>query len=85
MSRLNSSENQRQRLLAALRENGSITTIDARRNLDVMMPAARVHELRHKLNFNIQTVFVSQNTDFGKTHKVAMYVLFPGKFNEQST
>ena len=43
----NSSEAQRARLLEHLKQFGSATTIELRRDLDVMMPAARAHELRH--------------------------------------
>ncbi|WP_250865605.1 helix-turn-helix domain-containing protein [Caballeronia sp. INSB1] len=40
----NTAEGQRQRLLDALKK-GPVTTIEARRDLDIMMPAARVFEL----------------------------------------
>lgn len=71
----NSSEAQRARLLAHLIQHGSATTIEIRRDLDVLMPAARVHELRHKFGCNITMVRVYQKTDFGKTHRVARYFL----------
>ena len=49
---------QRQRLLKALREAGSkgINTFQARHELNIMMPASRIHELRHSQGLNIQTV-----------------------------
>ncbi len=68
---------QRKRLIDALR-CGPVTTIEARRNLDILMPAARVHELKHRHGFDIQTVRVRQETDCGKLHSVAKYVLLLG-------
>ncbi len=67
---------QRKRLIDAL-HCGPITTIEARRNLDILMPAARVHELKHRHGFVIQTIRVRQETDCGKLHSVAKYVLLP--------
>ncbi|NTV69877.1 MAG: hypothetical protein HGA71_07000 [Azonexaceae bacterium] len=72
-----SAEAQRKRLIDALR-CGPITTIEARRNLDILMPAARVHELKHRHGFDIQTIRVRQETDCGKLHSVAKYVLVVG-------
>lgn len=74
----NSSEAQRARLLTHLKEFGSATTIELRRDLDVMMPAARVHELRHRFGLNITMVRVYQPTDCGKVHRVARYFLHEG-------
>ena len=72
-----SAEAQRKRLIDAL-HCGPITTIEARRNLDILMPAARIHELKHLHGFDIQTVRVRQETDSGKLHSIAKYVLMPG-------
>ncbi|MGE5470291.1 MAG: helix-turn-helix domain-containing protein [Bacteroidota bacterium] len=68
---------QRARLLDALRCS-PVTTIEARRNLDILMPAACVHELKHKHGHNIQTIRIRQQTDSGKLHSVAQYVLMVG-------
>lgn len=68
---------QRKRLIDALR-CGPVTTIEARRNLDILMPAARIHELKHLHGFDIQTVRVHQETDSGRLHSIARYVLRPG-------
>jgi len=71
----NSAKSQCDRLLAALTK-GSVSTIEARRDLDVMMPAARVHTLRHKLGKNIITTWVDELTgNGGVLHRVARYVL----------
>lgn len=72
----NSSQAQRKRLLVALRQ-GMVSTITARRELDILMPAARVHELRHRFGHQIDMVWVQQQTDCGRVHRVALYVLLP--------
>jgi hypothetical protein len=69
-----SAEAQRKRLIDAL-HCGPITTIEARRNLDILMPAARIHELKHKHGYDIQTFRIRQETDSGKLHSIAKYVL----------
>lgn len=70
----NSASNQRERLLSYLREHGSITTIAARRDLDILMPAARFLELR-RFSHRIDTVWVDRATEAGRVHRVAKYVL----------
>lgn len=68
---------QRNRLISALRV-GPVTTIEARRELDILMPAARVHELRHRYGFDIQMTRIRQSTECGTFHSVAQYVLVSG-------
>ena len=46
------------------------------------MPAARVHELRHREGLDIQTLRRDEETDNGKKHNVAVYVLQTGGRNE---
>ena len=75
-----SAEAQRKRLIDALR-CGPITTIEARRNLDILMPAARIHELKHEHGYDIQTFRIRQETDSGKLHSIAKYVLMVGGGN----
>lgn len=65
---------QRNRLLDALRCD-SISTLEARLNLDILHPAMRVRELRLD-GYDIRTVRVSADTGFGVKHSVARYVLF---------
>lgn len=72
----NSTEAQRQRLLAALRRR-PVTTIEARRDLDIMAPAPRIFELRQR-GFQIVTIWAHQATDCGREHRVALYVLIKG-------
>lgn len=71
----NSAQDQRKRLLDYLISRGSIDTITARRELDILCPAARVLELRHRFGHSIDTVRTKQPTDCGKLHTVALYVL----------
>lgn len=71
----NSAHDQRKRLIDWLMIHGSIDTITARRELDILMPGARIHELRHRFGHRIDTVRTKLPTDCGKPHNVAMYVL----------
>ena len=72
---------QRARVEAALRAAPSgVNTIQLRRDFDVLMPAARVHELRWNHGLNIQTVRDQDTSESGNRHRVARYVLQPGKW-----
>ncbi|OGT07193.1 MAG: hypothetical protein A2X78_03850 [Gammaproteobacteria bacterium GWE2_37_16] len=71
---------QRQRLLDWLRKE-PITTLQARRLLNILSPAPRVHELRHKDGHNIVTNKIEDITSEGKPHRVGQYVLLSGKFD----
>ncbi len=64
---------QRHRLIVRLRI-GPVTTIYARRVLDIMMPAARIRELRLR-GYVIITQWQMEATDSGILHRVARYVL----------
>jgi len=70
----NDAESQRSRLLEHIQRFGSVTTIEARRDLDVLAPAPRMYELRHWYGYQIDTVLVYQQTDCGKAHRIAKYV-----------
>lgn len=69
----NSAHSQRMRLLQKLREC-NLTTSEARRELDIMHPAARVQELRD-MGLVINTVWTSEKTTTGRTRHLARYVL----------
>lgn len=73
MSDNNSTHSQRMRLLQRLREC-NLTTSEARRDLDIMHPAARVQELR-EMGQVIHTVWTSEKTTSGSTRHLARYVL----------
>ncbi|MEI6730188.1 MAG: helix-turn-helix domain-containing protein, partial [Pseudomonadota bacterium] len=70
----NSTKAQQQRLLLALKKQ-PLTTIAIRRNLDIIAPAPRVFELRHKYGYDIITHWKYEPTDCGKLHRVALYAL----------
>ena len=67
------SNSQRQRILAWLRER-PLTTLQARKELDIMHPAARVQELR-ELGNRIITYWHVTHSDSGTKHRVGRYVL----------
>lgn len=74
-------ESQRQRLLERLRV-GACSTIEARHELDIISPAARVFELKWNLGHNIKTFWTQGINPGGKRHRIANYVLMPGKFGD---
>jgi hypothetical protein len=76
----NSAHSQRMRLLGRLRER-NLTTIEARRDLDILMPAARVFELR-ALGHDIATFWTEGTTYCGRKHRIARYVLMQGVSHE---
>lgn len=78
----NSTTAQRHRLIEALRAIGSngLTTIQIREQLDIMMPAARVHELRWKLGYNIQEIRDHDENAQGNRHTCSRYVLMAGRW-----
>ena len=69
----NSAHSQGMRLLKRLHES-NLTTIEARRDLDILMPAARVFELRAR-GYDIATIWTEGATDCGRKHRIARYVL----------
>jgi hypothetical protein len=77
----NSAEAQRSRLLKKLQEK-PCTTMEARHGLDILGVAPRIHELRHKHGYNIKTHWTIALNPGGRNHRVAQYVLFPGKYKE---
>ncbi len=64
---------QRLRAIDMLR-TGPKSTIQLRRDGDILMPAARILELKRK-GFDILTHWVQEATDCGELHRVALYVL----------
>ena len=77
----NSTAVQRQKLHRELQNlPGGMTTDQIRGDLDIMMPAARVHELRWGENLNIVTLWDRVETKPGRWHRVARYVLMPGEW-----
>jgi hypothetical protein len=64
---------QARRILEALRLF-PISTLEARRHLDIMHPAGRVQELRDDGHV-IDTLRLTEESDIGRPHNVAVYVL----------
>jgi len=64
---------QRLRALDMLR-TGPKSTLQLRREGDILAPAARILELKRR-GYEILTQWVQQATDNGKLHRVALYVL----------
>jgi hypothetical protein len=70
-------EVQLRKVLALLRQ-GPKTTVDLRRNA-IMMPAARVHQLRHERHYTIRTERITLHDPEGVRHeKCARYHLVEG-------
>lgn len=69
----NTAKAQRKRILAYLHTK-PLNTFDARKELDVMHPAARVMELRNQ-GIGIKTIWIDRQSDCGKIHRIACYVL----------
>ena len=69
----NSAAAQRARALALLR-SGPKSTLQLRREGDILSPAGRVLELKRR-GIDILTQWVHEATDAGKLHRVALYVL----------
>lgn len=69
---------QRARLLAYLRNVGPITTLQARNELGVMHPSARLLELR-KAGYNIQSLRSWDTDAAGNRHWQGLYVLLSSK------
>ena len=70
----NSTNNQRAKLLDYLQEHGSITTTQARDELDIMSPAARIKELI-ALGYLITTKRESWVSEYGIKHSIGRYYL----------
>lgn len=69
----NSSAAQRAQIMAALRK-GALTTLQARRDLDILNPSQRVTELR-QAGEKIRTLWTKESTECGRLARVARYVL----------
>lgn len=72
----NDTDSQRLRILVALL-SGPLSTLEARRFLDVMHPAQRVLELRDA-GKDIATHWATEAAEAGTLHRVARYVLQVG-------
>jgi hypothetical protein len=71
---INDAESQRSILLEHIQQFGSVTTIEARREQDFLVPAPRIYGLRHWYGYQIDTALVYQQADCGKIHRIGIYV-----------
>ena len=79
----NTSHNQRLRLLDYLKTHGTITTLQARSELDILALAARIFELRHNYGYRINKVDIADYTEANRKHTgIAKYVLVREKTSE---
>lgn len=69
----NDARAQRARILKRL-TSGPATTLELRRELDVLMPATRIFELRDE-GLDIRTAWTRAVTEVGRSHRVALYSL----------
>jgi hypothetical protein len=70
----NSAIAQRQRIAAWFQSSNSLTTQQARHELDIMHPAGRIKEMRAR-GYVILTVWDDYPTVEGNLHRMARYVL----------
>jgi len=63
------------RVIQYLKEFGSITQLEAIRDLGVMRLASRISEIRHKRGYNIESTFIKVKNRFGEQCSVRKYYL----------
>ena len=66
---------QRERILTAIKELGSVTTFEAIRFLDCYDPRPRVWELRHLIGHKITTHMRAAQTESGVFHRIGVYMM----------
>lgn len=76
--------NQRARLFAYLKQNGSIDTITAREKLGILSPAPRIRELI-KQGYSITRELITVQTPLSKHIRVARYHLNQNHLNHSTT
>jgi hypothetical protein len=69
------SQSQKEMIVAYMKEHGSITPLEAQRELGCMRLGARIWDLIHKDGLNIVTESVAVKNRFGKDTVVARYRL----------
>ncbi len=71
----NAVQTQQVKCLTALQILGSLSTIEARRGLDVLHPAARIKELNDSGLVRTVTLRKAEQTECGRVHHVGLYVV----------
>lgn len=72
-------KNQCLEILLSLKENRSLNTMQARKCLGIQHPSGRIMELR-KQGYNIVTHWSIEYDTLHQPHRIAEYVLLPGKY-----
>lgn len=67
-------QTQNERILAHLREFGSITPLEAMKEYGIMRLASRIYDLK-KAGHNIKREFATSNNRFGEIERYAKYRL----------
>ena len=66
------------KILKYLKEEGGLSTLDAREKLGIMSPAARIFELKEG-GYPIVTVWMIEHDVTGTPHRIAKYILLIGE------
>jgi len=66
--------NQATRIVEYMRDHGSITALEAMRDLGCYRLAARIHDIK-ELSYDIKRDFVSVPNRYGETTKIARYAI----------
>lgn len=74
----NGVQTQLTKCLTALQLLGSLSTLEARRCLDVLHPAARIKELNDAGLVCTVTLRKAEETECGRVHRVGLYVVVRG-------
>ncbi|WP_095148460.1 helix-turn-helix domain-containing protein [Pseudomonas sp. Irchel s3a18] len=71
----NNGSAQRRWLLDWMRNSGPIDTLTARRDLNILMPAARIKELKNQ-GYTFHTQRITITDEYGRVHgNIALYAL----------
>lgn len=79
MTETNERPSQAARVLQYMKDFGSITQLEALKDLGVMRLASRVSELRRKHNIDIESDFVTVNNRYGEKSQIKRYYLGKGE------
>lgn len=71
---MNSNEKQCSRILAYLEEKGSITSLEALKDLGVFRLASRISELKHKHGYDIKDEWIKVKNRYGEECRIKRYL-----------
>ncbi len=61
---------------------GACTSVQLRHEIDCLRVASTIFDLRHKHGYNILTTWSYDHNPGGSRHRVGLYSLLPGRWNE---